>query len=144
MFKERVAKTIHGADLAMFMAVNNMKDVARDTFSNVAAVSPAVAAVMLTTVNVMASAPSDDSTGTAKKALQGVLAVVYAIINIIGIILTIVGIVSFAISYYQEDAAGKNRAAMTIATGIVLLILKAIIKNINPVNWIDVQTTLPD
>ena len=133
MYRQKMHEIANTADSMLFRAVNEWSDAARGTFRTAAAASPAAAAVIVTAARVLAT-----NNDPATKALDGVLDVIYSIVNIIGIILTVVGLVSFAISYYQEDAAGKNRAAMTIATGIVLLILRQIIETVDPASWLQI------
>ena len=78
-------------------------------------------------------------------ALSGVLntlkLVLTIICSVVGVIFAIVGIVKIAIAHANEDGPAHSKAAMMIATGIVLVILGAGVINNLPIDtWISVPS----
>lgn len=62
-----------------------------------------------------------------ESALEGVVGLLVTIISIIcgvvGVIFALIGVVKIAIAHANEDGPAQSKAAMMIATGIVLIIL---------------------
>ena len=73
---------------------------------------------------------------SAKKAIEGVLSIVYLITNVMGIIFVIVGFVRLVIAHSQEDAPGQQKAAMFIATGIALIAVRVVLRGIGFSDWV--------
>lgn len=63
----------------------------------------------------------------ASNVIKAVITVMKYICNIVGIIFALIGIVKFAISHANEDGPAQQKAAMMIATGIVLVVLGAVV-----------------
>ena len=63
--------------------------------------------------------------------IDAIIQVVCTIVQVVGGIFGIVGIVKFAISHANEQAPEQQKAAMMIATAVVLIILPAILKSID-------------
>lgn len=83
-----------------------------------------------------------DVNGTAKNVIDAVVSIVRLIVNVLGAIFALVGIVKFAIAHANEDGPAQQKAAMMIATGIVLLLMgTVIIKTLNISSWIDTNVT---
>ena len=75
--------------------------------------------------------------GSASSVISAILSVVYLIMNVLGIIFAIIGFVKLIISHAQEDAPGQQKAAMFIATGLVLIIARIVMDQIDFASWID-------
>lgn len=71
---------------------------------------------------------NDNAQQTAQEMIKAILTVVYNIVTVVGIIFVIVGIVKFAIAYANESGPDQQKAAMMMATGIVLILLPAILR----------------
>lgn len=72
-----------------------------------------------------------------EQAIDAVLKIVFIITNALGILFIIVGLVRLVISWSQEDSPGQQRAAMFIAVGLALLVLKPVLNGIGFKSWID-------
>lgn len=72
-----------------------------------------------------------------EQAIEAVLKIVFIITNALGILFIIVGLVRLVISWSQEDSPGQQRAAMFIAVGLALLVLKPVLNGIGFKSWID-------
>lgn len=68
-----------------------------------------------------AAAPFAFADGAA--VINGVVQVVCKICTVVGVLFAIVGIVKFVISHANEDGPAQQKAALMIATGVVLVIL---------------------
>lgn len=86
---------------------------------------------------VAMTAPMVFASGPSKEVIEGILAVVYLITNVLGILFVIVGFVKLVISHAQEDAPGQQKAAMFIATGLVLILLRIVLALIPFADWVD-------
>lgn len=75
--------------------------------------------------------------GPTEEVITGILSVVYLITNVLGILFVIVGFVKLVISHAQEDAPGQQKAAMFIATGLVLILLRIVLALIPFAEWVD-------
>lgn len=73
------------------------------------------------------------------EVINGILNVVYLITNVLGILFVIIGFVKLVISHAQEDAPGQQKAAMFIATGLVLILLRIVLALIPFSEWIDIS-----
>ena len=83
------------------------------------------------------TAPMVFAGGPSEEVINGILSVVYLITNVLGILFVIVGFVKLVISHAQEDAPGQQKAAMFIATGLVLILLRIVLALIPFSEWID-------
>ena len=77
---------------------------------------------------------------SSKEVIDGILGIIYLITNVVGIIFVIVGFVKLAIAYAQEDGPSQQKAALFIATGLVLILIRLVLSQINFSSWI--ETTL--
>lgn len=69
--------------------------------------------------------------------VNGVVQIVAKICAVVGVLFVLVGVVKLAISYANEDGPAQQKAAMMIATGVVLVILGATnILNIDFAGWL--------
>lgn len=93
-------------------------------------------AMMLAGAIAMA-APMVFATDHSAEVIKGILGVVYLITNVLGILFVIIGFVKLVISHAQEDAPGQQKAAMFIATGLVLILLRLVLTNISFDKWVD-------
>ena len=80
------------------------------------------------------AAPMVFATDHSAEVIKGILSVVYLITNVLGILFVIIG---FVISHAQEDAPGQQKAAMFIATGLVLILLRLVLSLISFDQWVD-------
>lgn len=96
--------------------------------------------LMMIAMTIMAAYPAVFAGGDhAEDVIAGILGVVYLIMNVLGIIFVIIGFVKLIISHAQEDAPGQQKAAMFIATGLVLIIARLVMNQINFTEWVDTQ-----
>ena len=93
-------------------------------------------AMMLAGAIAMA-APMVFATDHSTEVIKGILSVVYLITNVLGILFVIIGFVKLVISHAQEDAPGQQKAAMFIATGLVLILLRLVLSLISFDQWVD-------
>lgn len=93
-------------------------------------------AMMLAGAIAMA-APMVFASNHGAEVINGILTVVYLITNVLGILFVIIGFVKLVISHAQEDAPGQQKAAMFIATGLVLILLRIVLALIPFSEWID-------
>ena len=100
--------------------------------------------MMIMTTLMMAYPMVFASAGTAgdkgEEVISGILAIVYLIMNVLGIIFVIIGFVKLIIAHAQEDAPGQQKAAMFIATGLVLIIARFVMNQIDFSGWVDTST----
>lgn len=62
---------------------------------------------------------------SAGAVIEGVVKIVSMICNVVGVIFVLIGIVKIAISHANEDGPAQQKAALMIATGIILVVLGA-------------------
>lgn len=72
----------------------------------------------------------------AKKVIQGLLQIVYLITNVVGVIFVIIGFVKLAIAYANEDGPSQQKAALFIATGLILVLIRLVLKGIKFEDWV--------
>lgn len=86
---------------------------------------------------IVAACPMVFATDHSAEVITAILSVVFLIMNVLGIIFVIIGFVKLVISHAQEDAPGQQKAAMFIATGLVLIIARLVMNEIDFADWID-------
>ena len=69
----------------------------------------------------------DAATDTARDLVKDILIIVYNIVRIVGIIFIIIGLVKFVIAHANEQGPEQQKAAMMMATGVVLVLLPTIL-----------------
>lgn len=79
---------------------------------------------------------ADKELTEGEQVINGILEIVGLITNVLGIIFVIVGFVKLVISNAQEDAPGQQKAAMFIATGLALILLKPVMSLIPFGDWL--------
>lgn len=75
-----------------------------------------------------------------QNVIKGILSVVFLITNVVGIILTIVGFVKLVIAHANEDGPAQQKAALFIATGLVLVLVRIVMSALSIETWIDTTT----
>ena len=83
--------------------------------------------VFATASTTAASGGGTSPTNNAENVVEALVTIVEWICSIVGVIFSLIGIVKFAISHANEDGPSQQKAAMMIATGIVLVILGALV-----------------
>ncbi len=101
--------------------------------TNLFRISMLMMTLMMAFPGVFASGPQGHSTDVIK----AILSIVYLIMNVVGILFVLIGFVKLIISHAQEDAPGQQKAAMFIATGLVLIIARFVIAGLNIQNWVE-------
>lgn len=86
---------------------------------------------------VFATSGSGKAGTAGEEVIGGVLSVVFLITNIVGIIFIIVGFVKLVIAHAQEDGPAQQKAALFIATGLVLILVRIVMDNIGFKSWIN-------
>lgn len=94
--------------------------------------------LMISIVNSCPMVFANDNYGST--AILAVLSVVFLIMNVHGIIFLIIGFVKLIIAHAQEDAPGQQKAAMFIATGIVLLVARVVMAAMEMNEWIELPS----
>lgn len=77
----------------------------------------------------------------AKDVIEGLLKIVYLITNVVGVIFIIIGFVKLAIAYANEDGPSQQKAALFIATGLVLILIRLVLKEIGFAEWVATSFT---
>ena len=98
--------------------------------------SPLIAALVLLSGTVYAQ----DTPSGATEAINGIVNVLVLVTNILGIIFVVVGIVRLVISWSQDNGPEQQKAGMFIATGVALILLRIVLKTLNPAGWIDTSS----
>ena len=75
------------------------------------------------------------ATAAAEAMIEGILKVVKLICNVVGILFAIVGIVKFVIAHANEQGPEQQKAAVMMATGLVLVLLGLLVLDTIP--WTD-------
>ena len=65
----------------------------------------------------------------AQTMVGNILIIIYNIVTIVGIIFIIIGLVKFVIAHANEQGPEQQKAAMMMATGVVLVLLPTILRN---------------
>lgn len=73
---------------------------------------------------------------SGKKAITGVLSILYMLMLAIGILFIALGIVKLTIAHSQEDSPTKDKAVQQIATGIILIVAKVVLDKIDFEDWL--------
>jgi uncharacterized membrane protein len=100
-------------------------------------------AVIIATLCLMvcayAAAPFAFAAGSASAVIEGVVKIISMICNVVGIIFVLIGVVKVAIAHANEDGPAQQKAALMIATGIILIVLGATkILGIDFAGWLTV------
>lgn len=84
-------------------------------------------AVVIATVCLLicAYAAAPFAFASAGAVIEGVVKIVSMICNVVGIIFVLIGVVKIAIAHANEDGPAQQKAALMIATGIILIVLGA-------------------
>ena len=72
-----------------------------------------------------------DSTQLGQDMIKAVVTVVCNIVMILGIIFIIIGLVKLVTAHANEDGPAQQKAATLLATGVVLVVLPAILKGLD-------------
>lgn len=94
-------------------------------------------AMIATTMMYAYPAVFADAASNGKKVITGVLSVVFLITNVVGIIFVIVGFVKLVIAHANEDGPAQQKAALFIATGLILILVRIVLDKIGFASWID-------
>lgn len=98
--------------------------------------APLITAIIMLSGTVYAG---DTPTG-ATQAINGIVNVLALVTNVLGIIFVVVGIVRLVISMSQDNGPEQQKAGMFIATGVALILLRIVLKTLNPTGWIDTSS----
>ena len=97
-------------------------------------------ALMLSSA-LMMTAPAVFAENEGPEVIDAIIDIVALITNILGIIFIIIGFVKLVIAHAQEDAPGQQKAAMFIATGLILVLLRFVLDVIPFSNWLMPMTS---
>ena len=92
--------------------------------------------IAITLMIVCPAAFANNTADTQTKVIEGILSIIYLIISVVGALFVVLGIVKLIIAHAQEDSPAQEKAAMFIASGIVLLLAQVVIKGLNIEDWI--------
>ena len=110
---------------------SNMKEAARKLAPMLLT---AVFVVMLAVFAPGALAASGDH---RTEVINGIVTILQYICTILGALFALIGIVKFAISHANEDGPAQQKAIMMMATGLLLVVLGALVLgNLNVASWI--------
>lgn len=71
----------------------------------------------------------------ASDVIQGVMKIIFSIASIVGILLTVLGIIRFVIAYANEQGPAQQQAIQMVAAGVILLLLGTIFNTLKPWTW---------
>ena len=111
---------------------SNMKEAARKLAPMLLT---AVFVVMLAVFapGALAAVPGDHRT----EVINGIVDILKYVCSILGALFALIGIVKFAISHANEDGPAQQKAIMMMATGLLLVVLGALVLgNLNVASWI--------
>ncbi len=87
-------------------------------------------------------APVAMAASAAEEAIDGIVSVLRLITGVIGAIFVLLGLVRLAIAHANEDGPAQQKAAVMLATGVVLLLFGTLILGtLNPSSWLPSDVT---
>lgn len=90
----------------------------------------------------LAPAAFADGATAAQEAINGIVSVLRLITGVIGAIFVLLGLVRLAIAHANEDGPAQQKAAVMLATGVVLLLFGTLILGtLNPSSWLPSDVT---
>ena len=75
-----------------------------------------------------ASATSINSKATTASVMGGILDIIFNIAFYIGVVIAVIGVVSFVLAFKDDNAESQSRGVRLAIVGIVLIGIKALIK----------------